>query len=79
MYYALSFDSKKIVDLKKVGTIPAINRADLIELYINFPCLAEQQKIADCLVSFDEVIEKQKATLVAWEELKKGLLQQMFV
>ena len=43
------------------------------------PCLAEQQKIADCLSSLDEVIEKQKATLAAWEELKKGLLQQMFV
>ena len=79
MYYALNFDSKKIVDLKKVGTIPAINRADLIELYMNFPCLAEQQKIADCLSSLDEVIEKQKATLAAWEELKIGLLQQMFV
>lgn len=39
----------------------------------------EQQKIADCLSSLDEVIEKQKATLAAWEELKKGLLQQMFV
>ena len=38
------------------------------------PCLAEQQKIADCLSSLDEVIEKQKATLAAWEELKKGLL-----
>lgn len=79
MYYALSFDSKKIVDLKKVGTIPAINRADLIELYMSFPCIAEQQKIADCLSSLDEVIEKQKAILAAWEELKKGLLQQMFV
>ena len=43
------------------------------------PCLAEQQKIADCLSALDEVIEKQKATLAAWEELKKGLLQQMFV
>lgn len=43
------------------------------------PCLAEQQKIADCLSSLDDVIEKQKATLVAWEEMKKGLLQQMFV
>lgn len=43
------------------------------------PCLAEQQKIADCLSSLDEVIERQKATLAAWEELKKGLLQQMFV
>ena len=79
MYYALSFDSKKIVDLKKVGTIPAINRADLIELYMSFPYLVEQQKIVDCLSSLDEVIEKLKATLAAWEEMKKGLLQKMFV
>lgn len=43
------------------------------------PCPEEQQKIADCLSSLDDVIAKQKATLVAWEELKKGLLQQMFV
>ena len=49
------------------------------ELLIPHPCLAEQQKIVDCLSSLDEVIEKQKATLAAWEELKKGLLQQMFV
>ncbi len=46
---------------------------------ISVPCLAEQQKIADCLSSVEEVIEKQKATLSTWEELKKGLLQQMFV
>lgn len=39
----------------------------------------EQKKIADCLSSLDDVIAKQKATLAAWEELKKGLLQQMFV
>lgn len=49
------------------------------ELLIPHPCLAEQQKIADYLSSLDEVIEKQKATLAAWEELKKGLLQQIFV
>lgn len=48
-------------------------------LVFDFPCLAEQQKIADCLSSLDDVIEKQKATLAAWEEMKKGLLQQMFV
>lgn len=43
------------------------------------PCLEEQQKIANCLCALDDTIEKQKATLAAWEELKKGLLQQMFV
>ena len=49
------------------------------ELLIPHPCFAEQQKIADCLSSLDDVIENQKATLAAWEEMKKGLLQQMFV
>lgn len=48
-------------------------------LVFDFPCVAEQQKIADCLSSLDEVIEKQKTILAAWEEMKKGLLQQMFV
>lgn len=49
-------------------------------MYVRIPSdEIEQQKIADCLSSLDDGIAKQKATLAAWEELKKGLLQQMFV
>lgn len=66
-----------------IDYVPMSHSRQWISTYSMFkvpvPCLAEQQKIADCLVSLDEVIEKQKATLAAWEELKKGLLQQMFV
>lgn len=43
------------------------------------PSLPEQRKIADCLASMDEVIQKSKGELAKWQELKKGLLQQMFV
>jgi len=43
------------------------------------PSLPEQRKIADCLTSMDEVIQKSKDELAKWQELKKGLLQQMFV
>lgn len=43
------------------------------------PSLPEQRKIADCLASMDEVIQKSKNELAKWQELKKGLLQQMFV
>ena len=56
-----------------------IEKESFDELLIPYPCLAEQQKIADCLSSLDDVIAKQKATLATWEELKKGLLQQMFI
>lgn len=52
---------------------------DLKSIMIMMPSLPEQQKIADCLSALDTVIEKQKETLEKWQELKKGLLQQMFV
>lgn len=71
-----SFDYRKY---NSGGAQPKLNQATCRSIIMNIPCLAEQQRIADCLSSLDEVIEKQKATLAAWEELKKGLLQQMFV
>lgn len=43
------------------------------------PSLSEQRKIADCLASMDEVIQKSKGELAKWQELKKGPLQQMFM
>ena len=46
---------------------------------VMLPSLPEQRKIADCLASLDDVIAKAKGELDAWRELKKGLLQQMFV
>lgn len=61
------------------GTRGGLNLRLVGGYIVGVPCLAEQQKIADCLSAFDEVIEKQKETLAAWEELKKGLLKQMFV
>lgn len=57
-----------------------INKQDIGKCKVKYPVsVVEQQKIADCLSSLDEVIAKQKATLAAWEEMKKGLLQQMFI
>lgn len=61
------------------GTNSRLNLKLVGGYVVPIPCRAEQQKIADCLSSLDAVIEKQKATLAAWKELKKGLLQQMFV
>ena len=43
-----------------------------------FPCFAEQQKIAEFLSTIDTVIEKQKETVSAWEERKKGVMQKLF-
>lgn len=51
----------------------------LSKLNFKLPSLAEQRKIAECLDAIDEVITLAKAELDKWRELKKGLLQQLFV
>lgn len=58
---------------------PGINANEYASYSFAVPSLPEQRKIADCLSSMDEVIQKAKDELAKWRELKKGLLQQMFV
>lgn len=79
VYYLICQNEKLLHANAGTGGMEILNKENFSKIKMYFPCLAEQQKIADCLSSLDEVIEKQKATLAAWEELKKGLLQQMFV
>ena len=45
---------------------------------ILLPSLPEQQKIADCLLSLDELIEARKEKITSLKAYKKGLLQQLF-
>lgn len=64
---------------KNKGAQAGVYLGTLSDIAIPVPCLAEQKKIADCLSALDDVIDNYKETLNAWKELKKGLLQQMFV
>lgn len=57
---------------------PAINSADLAKIPVDLPKEPEQQKIADCLSSIDEVIAAQTQKLDALKAHKKGLMQQLF-
>ena len=44
-----------------------------------FPCLEEQKKIARFFLLIDKKIESEKKFLEDWKQLKKALIQQMFV
>ncbi len=45
---------------------------------LNRPCLEEQQKIADCLSSLDDLVTLESKKLDALKTHKKGLMQQLF-
>lgn len=49
------------------------------KIKVSIPCYEEQEKIAKGLKAFDEKIQVEKDILEIWGEIKKGLLQQMFV
>lgn len=57
---------------------PAINSSDLSEITIEIPNFKEQQKIADCLSSVDELITLEARKIDALKAHKKGLMQQLF-
>ncbi|MBQ2009591.1 MAG: restriction endonuclease subunit S, partial [Selenomonadaceae bacterium] len=48
-------------------------------LSVMLPCIEEQRKIAAFLLTFDKKITAEKQVLSDLQEMKKGLLQQMFV
>lgn len=61
------------------SSYPTINSNDLVDIYVQLPCLEEQTKIANLLSVIDSKIEQVAQQLEAAKQFKKGLLQQMFV
>jgi type I restriction enzyme S subunit len=55
-----------------------VNSKDLFSLLISYPELPEQQKIASCLSSLDDLITAENQKLEALKAHKKGLMQQLF-
>ena len=56
-----------------------LTQENMLKITLDMPCLEEQRLIANFLSDFDEAIMTAKRELELWKELKKGLLQQMFV
>jgi type I restriction enzyme S subunit len=55
-----------------------VNSKDLFSIPFPYPSFNEQQKIASCLSSLDEVITAESQKLELLKEHKKGLLQNLF-
>lgn len=57
---------------------PGINSKEFASMMLYLPTKDEQQKIADCLSSLDELIEATSRKVDILKEHKKGLMQQLF-
>lgn len=67
--------AKKHSDRSK---IPKVNRESLMAYELVIPCRLEQQRIADCLTTLDDLIAAETQKLDALKTHKKGLMQQLF-
>ena len=74
-YYLADVGLSHIAD---TSTIPQINNKHIIPFDFLLPSLPEQQRIADCLTSLDDLIAAETQKLEALKTHKKGLMQQLF-
>ncbi|OUD11690.1 hypothetical protein TPSD3_16685 [Thioflexithrix psekupsensis] len=77
-FLKLTLEKSKLADFKDNGAVPGINRNKIYSIKTTLPSLPEQQKIAACLSSLDELITAHSQKLDALKKHKKGLMQRMF-
>jgi len=60
------------------GRNRVLNKNDFLKLTVSIPDIPEQQKIADCLTSIDDLIAAHAQKLDALKSHKKGVMQGLF-
>jgi type I restriction enzyme, S subunit len=69
---------QKVLQLVSGSTVFHLYASSIEKLVLLIPSFKEQQKIADCLSSIDELVTTQTQKLDALKAHKKGLMQQLF-
>lgn len=77
-YYLCSSNVQNIVSQISTSTaVPMISQKQIKEFNIGIPSIQEQKKIADILSSVDEKLDVLSEKKTTYQELKKGLMQQL--
>ena len=79
LYHLLKYNEKKIMDLRVGSGLPNIQKKDLEALKLSINKNDEQLKIGILFDTFDKKINLETNKLDKLQELKKGLMQNMFV
>jgi type I restriction enzyme, S subunit len=78
LYYFLHAHLKDIEEATARTTVKHLSHSDVEKIHEPLPDDEEQQKVADCLTSLDEMIAAQGRKVEALKVHKKGLMQQLF-
>lgn len=76
--YLLSIIMKQKTQETQGTSIKGITSAEIKNFSIQLPTIKEQEKIADCLGSLDDLISAVADKIEVLKEHKKGLMQQLF-
>lgn len=79
LFVASELWSKKMKNLAASGTMQIVNKTEFSELTTYVPSLEEQTQIGTFFLQLDNLITLHQRKLEHLQELKKSLLQQMFV
>lgn len=79
LYYSVLLNVSKFKRYAIGSTFPEINKKDMARVKISIPVAPEeQQKISDVIESADKAIEKTKALIAKYENIKQGMMQDLF-
>ena len=79
VYYLVTYNTENLKQLAGQTAVPIITKKSFEEFEVyTIENYDEQQKIADCLSSLDELIETTSRKVEILKEHKKGLMQQLF-
>jgi type I restriction enzyme S subunit len=76
--YLLKSQKETLLSFNQGTSIKGFTKDNIASLRLGFPSPAEQQKIAECLSSVDELMAAQARKVDALKTHKKGLMQQLF-
>lgn len=62
----------------EAGGVPSLSKTNISKINTAIPKLAEQQKIADCFISIDELIALEAKKIDALKAYKEGMMQRLF-
>ncbi|MBU2737335.1 restriction endonuclease subunit S [Acidithiobacillus concretivorus] len=76
--YLLKSQKQTLLSFNQGTSIKGFTKDNIASLRLGFPAISEQQKIAECLSSVDELIAAQARKVDTLKTHKKGLMQQLF-